>query len=517
MVIESMKKKIMELDRFSLLVSINEVICSKDVQIIETDKSLIWLINPNQIQIDMKKLELIDNINTHTYEIDGIWTAVIKSKFSDELKILVSPLNEICWYYIKDKGIASTNIFLLYNYLDKIELDHLSIASFLAFDFVYGDETHIRGINKTYGGDVLYIGKKIKVIQLNLRLWLGFDRTISNENILVDCIIEETKKYIINNKIEVTLTGGSDSRAILGLVNKLTNDYQLMIGSASTVDRRDITIAKKIANILDKNIKLVDSSRNTLKDIETSFNEVLILTSGLFIPRNYIIFYKEYLMVKISDPNLVRFMGYRGEYFKGFYTDIYKTIKKKTAIFREQIRKNLTDKVLSIYEQYSKLDSLNANELFYHRERDNFWVSSNIRAYLQNGLRIITPFGYSNLLSLGYRFNKGLKNSNLHYNLIKLLNPKVASIRTSPIKIFHYSKKILSLFHNKNNYDFFITPGILQKNYDNEISDFYFGNKNMKRMMSLYEKFGRYDSVLHKYFAVVKFRDLTRVKILDEN
>lgn len=513
----SIKNKIMELDRFSLLVLGNEVKYSDSVKIIETDKSLIWLINPNHIPIDIKKLELIDNINSHTFEIDGVWSAVIKSKFNDELKILVSPLNEICWYYIKDKGVASTNIFLLNDYLDKIELDYLSIASFLAFDFVYGDETHIQGINKTYGGDVLYVGKKIKVMPLNLQLWLGFDRTISNENTLVDFIIEETKKYVINNKIELTLTGGSDSRAILGLVNKLTNDYQLLIGTASTVDRRDIKIAKKIAGILNKKINLVDSSRNTLRDIETSFNEVLLITNGLFIPRNYILFYKEYLMAQISDSNLIRFMGYRGEYFKGFYTDIYKTIKKKTAIFTEHIRKNLTDKVLNIYEQYYKLDSLNANELFYHRERDNFWVSSNIRAYMQKGLRIITPFGYSGLLSLGYRFNKGLKKSNLHQNLINLLNPKIASIRTSPIKVSHYSKKMLSLFQNKNNYDFFLTPDHLLKNYDNDISDLYFGKKNMKTMLFLYEKFGRYDSILHKYFAVVKFRDLTQVNRLDEN
>lgn len=514
---ESIKNKIMKLDRFSLLVSANEVKYAESVEIIETDKSIIWLINPNKMPIDIKKLELIDNNNTHTFEIDGIWSAVIKNKFNNELKIIVSPLNEICWYYIKDKGIASTNIFLLFDYLDKIELDHLSIASFLAFDFVYGDETHIQGINKTYGGDVLYISKTVKVIPINLQRWLGFDRTISKNNILVDFIIEETKKYITKGKIEVTLTGGSDSRAILGLVNNLTNDYQLMIGSASTVDRRDIKIAKKIANILNKKISLVDSSRRTLKDIEASFNEVLLITSGLFIPRNYILFYKEFLMEKISESNLVRFMGYRGEYFKGFYSDIYKTVKKKTAIFNEHLRKNLTDKVLDLYWQYSKLDSLNAKELFYHRERDNFWVSSNIRAYMQNGLRVITPFGYSGLLSLGYRFNKGLKNTNLHNNLIKLLNPEVASIRTSPLKIFHYTKKILYLFTNKNNYDFFITPECLQKSCESEISDFYFGNKNMKTMLSLYEKFGRYDSILHKYFAVVKFRDLTQGKIFDEN
>ncbi len=503
---KNIKNEIVVEDIFSFVIKNGDIeffsICFKKF---ETKDSYIYLANPNDSNISLNKLESIDNVKNHTFELEGIWTAVIKSKTDNEIKILVSTHNELCWYYNEETRSASTNIFLLSKYLNKIEFDNLSIASFLSFDFCYSRDTFVKNIKKTYGGDVIYIKDRIKVVPLDLVKWLGFDRSISDERILLKSIRHLTNSVIEEKKnIEITLTGGADSRAILGLVNSITSNYDLMIGNVSTVDRRDVRVAKKISRLLNKNIILVDESNKKVMNKEIIFDSILYLTNGNFIPRNYVLFYKEFISDRLFE-NKNRFMGYRGEFFKGFYSNVLSTIHTKSSLLNNSISSDLIEKVLRIYNYYQTLDLLNSRELFYHRERDNFWVSSNIRAFLQGGLKIYTPFGFNELLALGYRTTKGIKNANLHSQLIGLLDKKISRISTKNIRLFSIFKKLRPL---KNNYNFFIEPHIIKGNFDEDIVLNIIGEKKFERYLNLYEKFGKYDAFVHKYLAVSRFKSL---------
>ena len=498
--------KVFQYYKYSAVFFGNNVKSNELVELYETKESKIWVINPNKINIDFSLLEKIDNIKYHPYDINGIWAAIIQDKENNSFRLLTSINNEQPWYYITSpKPAVSNNIFLLTDFLEDIEPNYRAISSFLSFDFCYGGETFLSNINKSYGGDIIYINNnKIKIVSADLNNWLGFDESIYDRNVILDAFILATDKILKNQPAQILLTGGSDSRAILAAALYTKNNFTFMTGTAPSADKKDITLARKISKRLKVKHDEVDESKLKIDNFDAAIEKIAILTNTEFIPRNWIMFYKEYAMHENKLDGLNRLMGYRGEVFKGFPLNALKSFDNKSTFINERNKKKLKELLYHRFETYKRISPINANELFYQRERDHFWVSGNIKSY-QNYCHIYTPFSDNYLLSLGYRFTGGIRNSKLHENVLGLLPENIRNLpfQSSLLNrvIRHYKRKIFT----EVNYSFMLKPDYIFQNLNMEIINEVITKDMLDIIILKYKKNGFYDDIAHKLFAISYF------------
>lgn len=503
-------EKIEKVYKFSLLVKNEEIYASKYIKKYETENSYIWLINPNEIELDISKIEKLDNIKNYVHDIDGIWACIIKNKSGKGIRAISSIHNELPWYYSAElKGIIANNLFLVTDNLKKLELNFRAVSSFLAFDFCYGGETFLNGINKSYGGDILYISNDaIKVVGCDLQKWLGFDESISDRNLVLEAFLRSVEKSLDGSNPQISLTGGADSRALLAAALNSSKDFSLMTGTSSTVDKRDIVVADLIAKMINKEHYKIDASNVNAGKTEDILKEVAISTNFEFTPKNWLIFYKEYAFDKENLIHVSRIKGYRGEFFKGFYKGLGGSIdsylNRHSFFLNNKYKNQVYELIQDRYSFYKNLSGLYVDDLFYHRERDNFWVSCNIKTHI-NYCKIITPFSDSKLLGLGYRFVGGIRNSKLHETSFKLLPSKIQKIPTSSGQINriynHYIKKI----KRQPKHSYYLDPGFIQDNISYELLNEIVPQKTIELLLSQYNLKGLNSDIVHKLFAVSYF------------
>jgi len=509
------KEMIFDYYKYSVVLEPNIITASQNVIKYETKDSFIWLINPNDIELDIYSLEKLDNINNYVYEIEGIWACIIQNKLGNEFRAITSIQNELPWYYSNElKGIIANNIFLVAKLLKYIEINHRAISSFLAFDFCYFGETFLKNVEKSYGGDILYLSNnKVKIIGCDLQKWLGFDGSISNRNLILETFVNSVDKYLQDSYPQINLTGGSDSRAILAAALVSGRDFTLFTGTSSIVSKRDIHTAEVIAKIIDKKHYEIDASDVNLDSIDSAIEKVAIQTNAEFTPRNWIIHYKEYVHDSDKLRHISRLKGYRGEYFKGFYkgpsgsVDVY--FNRHSYFINKKYRSIIYELYRERYLFYKNLSGINANELFYHRERDNFWVSCNIRTHI-NYSKIYTPFSDNRLLSLGYRFTGGIKECKLHESALNLLPPKLRNIPTSASQLTIYYHQLQKKFQKNKSHSIFLTADYLQENIDYDLLSEVVQRKIIESLIDQYRLKGLNSNIVHKMFAISYFFNLIK-------
>jgi len=493
--------------KFSLILN-NETLEYNDiVKKYETENSIIWIVNPNEESLNIFDLENLNNKRKFVHEVEGIWSCIIKDKKTKEFRAMSSINNELPWYYTTTKPyIIANNIFLIIKQLKSYDTNYNAIASYLSFDHTFGGETFLNQIKKVYGGDIIYLtNENIEIISNNLEKWLGFDNSINHPCTITDTFISEVNKSLRDPYPEIALTGGSDSRAILAGALLTNKKFTFMTGTAASVDKRDIKIAKSLARKLNIEHKTVDASKRKIGDIEKILDQITIETNAEFLPRNYIIFHKEYVMAQNTYNGVGRLKGYGGEIFKGFYDDVNKTIKKKTAILNQNYSDKVQSFITDIYMNYVNINKINSANLFYQRERSHFWVGSNIRASLSY-CKIYNPLQQPQLLALGYRFEGGIEKSNLHYNMMQKLPEGIKNIPVNYSKIAFIIHRILNTkFIKKVDYNYFLHPDFLKKNINYELLEQLIPKQKIDILINIYATRGLYDDLLHKMFAVSNF------------
>lgn len=492
--------------KYSALVHDNKCACTKHVKFCETAGSKVWLINPNESPIEINKLERLDNKEHFAHEIDGTWACIIQDKNTNMFRAISSINNELPWYYsLTSPFIISNNIYPIIVLNGSKEPDEVSIATFVTFDHAFAGATFIKGVKKTYGGDIIYLNKNsVKVVKDNLEKWLGFDDSVKDPRILVQHFIDEVDKCLRDPDPEITLTSGADSRIVLaaGLLTK--RKFNLMTGVLPTVDKLDVKIATRIGEILKIDHIRIDASKREINNIEDVIERMTIETNAEFIPRNWIMFYKEYVLEK----NLIqksRLLGYGGEIYKGFYNDLNRTFSKKTAILNTELRNKVIDNAFNTYNIYRDINERNSLNLFYQRERSHFWVPMNIRTNLSY-CKCYSPLMSPVLLGLAYRVTGGIENSKIHDMMLETLPENIKNLPSHYGRIEFIWNYIRRNYIKKSiNYDLFLKPDFLRNKINYKLFENIISPVNIKKMLNQYETRGLNDSVLHKIFAVSNF------------
>jgi len=495
---------------YSLLLSQGEVYYSDDIEVHETKNSKIWLINPNSASLNLDEVERIDNEKCNIFDYGSMWASLIKDKETGKFRAISSTNNEFSWYYSdSDSNILSNNIFLLASQIKNIELDYGSIAEFLALNLIVGGYSFIKGIRKSYGGDIIYLGdEKVKVKSIDLTRWLAFDDSINDRKLFVDQFAEIVDKSIENNNTQITLTAGMDSRAVLAGALLTQKKFAVMTGAASGINKNDLIISKKIANLLNLEHVLVNHGKDKGPSIEIMLESAALVTNAEFIPRNWILYYKEYILNKDKIKGLHRILGYGGEVFKGKDREVLSSAKNKITNFNKDPANLVFERVSACYNNYKKLSTRDAKEIYHLREKFQFWEAVNIRAY-SNSCKNFCPLSDPNLLAYGFRFKGGIKNVNLHQTLFNTLPNNIQRIKINHSRLV----KIISRIKNRKlsryvDYNYFLTPDYLEKNINADIINNIIDYSYVKKMINQYRLRGVNSDLLHKFLAVSKLGEL---------
>jgi len=147
--------------KFAVLYNNGEVECNNNVSKHETEKSIIWIVNPTDENLNLSDIENLDNKKKFVNEISGAWACLIKNKQNNSFRVISSINNELPWYYtVNSPFLISNNIFLILNHLQKYDINYNAIASYLTFDHTFGGETFLNQIRKVYGGDIIYLSEQ---------------------------------------------------------------------------------------------------------------------------------------------------------------------------------------------------------------------------------------------------------------------------------------------------------------------------------------------------------------------
>ena len=502
-------KKIFELDKFAVLVNNGEIFSADGVNKYETPSSLIWLINPNELIFDIKKFEKLDNLHNHVFEIKGMWACIIKDKMTGNITAISSIHNEYPWYYTESNASCiSNNIFLLSNTTGLKEIDVASFASFLAIDCSVAGYTLVKDILKNFGGDIIITNNKIITLKkADLRYWLGLDDSINDKEILLNKFLEVVNESVDSEKTQVSLTAGSDSRAVLAGVIKSQKSFKIMTGTASTVSQRDIFIPEKISKILNVEHIKVDASKKIGYSVQSMLEDVALITGTEFIPTNWILYHKEYIQGRDELKGVTRLLGYGGEVFKP-RKDVSIAYPKKMSFINSIYTDTVMDRVNSLFTHYKNLSEINAKALYHLRGKFQFWEAVNSRTY-SRFCHIYNPLSDPEIYAHAFRYLGGVENIQFHRLIYTVLPKKINKIPINVPKSLGYLYKFKRRYLKSNpNYDYYLTPAFLRKEINFDLLNKLISAKEIKKIIDSYEERGVNAGVVHKMHALSLFYKL---------
>lgn len=503
--------KIFSLDKYTVLLKNNEIFCANGVEIYETDNSIIWLINPNKTEINLKFLEKIDNKNFLSTDIDGMWAFIIKDKSSNTFKVCSSLNNEYCWYYSDNNNlIISNNIFLVSYYSGLSELDLVSVSCFLFLECVENGFTFIKKIYKNFGGDIILLNnRKLEIVKLNLEKAFRFDNSISDKNIIFETYFSSIKKFIHNRKIQVALTSGSDSRAVLAGVLYNTSDFKIFTGVSSTVLKRDVKIPSRIAKILGIEHIKIDASKKTIENIidEVLF-DVGLQTSCEYMSSNWILYYLEYIEKFNFFEDTSRLMGY--ELLKPRINYISLSLKKLNML-KKSYKDQVMDRIVTDYNNLLSISNKYVDNLYDLRNKYPNWAGVNTRAYSQY-YPIYNPLADINTLKLSFRFSGGFRALNFHENIYNFLpdNIKLIPINYSKM-ISKFIKFYRKYINSPKDYNYHLKPEFLKNTLNLDLINEIIPINQVIKMINQYDKRGLHRLMLHNLNSVSYFNKILQI------
>lgn len=278
----------------------------------------------HQLVEDLRS-ENIDSVRELITDFDGDFILIIYDKITKRISLLNDIFARLPIYYAKTpKGlIVSRNQISIVNILNKKNIDKFAVAELLLLGFFISNRTLIENISKFAPGSLLSIDVESKKWQLSKVFRFNFDarkadkKNDYNKKIknLVDLFNKSVRQRVDEINI-LGLSGGLDSRVIAAsLSNQDIKTRYVSRVSSKNEERQDVSIAKKLAEILSVNHQVVTCS----KPNEVLHNKLLALKLGLNDVGNLNnIAYEQELLSRFGN-NFTYLTGCGGDWLKPFY------------------------------------------------------------------------------------------------------------------------------------------------------------------------------------------------------
>lgn len=253
---------------------------------------------------------LKDSINP-PHNLNGIYQCLILNEEKKYIHILNDRFGFHQLFYFSSKNILflGDNFWEVSNKAKATDIDETSLFEFMQYRFVTGKYTLAKDIFCIEAASIYKISFSAENTQIKREIYWHFEykptissKTIAEEKIY-DClnnIISRYKKSVFKNKkIGINLTGGLDSRFIIGLLVQngipKENISSFTFGSSSC---DDIKIAKEISSFL--NIK---HHEEIFDDYFTDFFDKKNIEDILFDIGFYTYYLQGYAFKKLNNNN----------------------------------------------------------------------------------------------------------------------------------------------------------------------------------------------------------------------
>ena len=403
------------------------------------------------------------------------------------------------------QGLASNSLVELSSISGLKNPDPVSICSYVALDWSVGGYSFIRGIRKALGGSILKLSLNDNPIEygIDLTRWLGFDNSITDRQVLVDQFVEVLKEKL-NSPVadpRITLTGGSDTRAVLAGALLTGLPFTTTTGVSPTGASYDYKIAQKISALINVEHYLIDASDYPAPSFEEIYQQSARMFDAEFNPLNWIIHYKEFA---VYPQKINRIFGYGGENYSGQYGDVHKRLGSALFGFNKDTASEVMNRVDERLQKMKAVSERDSRDLFYQRERGMFWVSANVRAILPYRF-VLAPFRDPRLLRLAYRFKGGIRKCGLHQALMATLPAEVGNLPINRGRLLLCMKLRKRLYPRMNRALLATTDHLLEM-IDRAFFDSILMPGKIKRMIHLFSKnIGNHAPNLHKMLGLQYF------------
>ncbi len=416
--------------------------------------------NLNKIEIK-NELEALSNllskefvnkklITERLFNLDGDYVLVFYDKFKQKVYLLNDIYGRLPLYYAEEEGkyMISRNIDIISKNLNLKELDKYGTAEFLVFGHTVTDKTLVKKIYYFQPGSLLTIDLNKKKYLIQNIFTYNFENIISvtskNYQKELKKLVELFKTSISQrkgSKSVVGLSGGLDSRILAASFNPTDSNVECVSRlSFNNREKKDINLAKEVANLLKMKFQLIEPE----KPSEKFFYEIIHNKLGLnSIENDYNLIYEK-LLQSMYGHNFTYFTGDAGD-----------RIKPHISIGKADNLMNFVDKMIKMYSsfdlaQVSKLVNIDTDifknniyqvlesfpEKSYAYKDLHFRIYSRGFKYVLEGEDRKRNFFWTAMPHYGHQFflsamsfpDKYKKNHKMVFDFIDKLNPELNNI-----------------------------------------------------------------------------------------
>jgi len=302
---------------------VKQYVTDKDENVLFVYGSL-WY---NDIAFENSKDILLDKIITNTLNeelLTGTFTLVFFNEQKDGIKIL-HDANAVNRFYFDGTSKIISSSWLSLVWLEKRtkeQINYNAIAENLILGFNIGKKTFINSIERIKLNDNLpknieytrlrcLIEKSIKTRDLSKSIRTSIKK-------LQNTLNPKLKSY---NKISLGISGGHDSRLLLGTIDKNILGNKLSFFTFYKPKDKDLEIAKIIAHELKKKIEIIKTNEiDTQNDLENIYYRAFLFFDGqcgtlLQYSKND---YTKKFRDKLLDKTDLHLSGVGGEIFRNY-------------------------------------------------------------------------------------------------------------------------------------------------------------------------------------------------------
>ncbi|BBE30174.1 hypothetical protein OSSY52_03150 [Tepiditoga spiralis] len=442
-------------------------------KLIETDKYFIYFegyffynddfyIKNEAANFLVKNIENIENL---IRELNGVFLCLTLDKVNKNIIIFNDKISfpQLFYYKIESNIYISEDFWKLRNYLNIKEFDDISIVEFLKYRFVSGKYTLLKNIFEVQPGRIYKIQNNI----IDEEIWYDYkikekinDKEFAEKEIFnsMEKIFKRYDKIFKNKKIGLNLTGGLDSRYILGMLLKNNNANNLINFTFGTKYCEDM----KIANTINKKYKL----KNSYYYLDDNFiND----------------YYNEEEISKIIEK-----IGFKTYYFQGFGFSKISNLHNKESI--DYLLTGDNGFILGLLYK-DELEKLNSFE-----KLTNYLIKSTSTILSNEDIEKYTKIEFNDAL-----------NKKLFDRIYEQLD------KNNDLASEYVKWSILNRERNyaTRNYNFYSLHSIpLYPNYENEFFELMFSlNKKLFKNQMVYI------NSMYKYLFIDELKDLSKILV----
>lgn len=381
-------------------------------------------------------------------ETDGEYIIACCNHSSNQVFIFNDYLGRLPFYFSENETSVVTSreiSFITENLQPK--LSKFACAEFLLFGYPLGNKTLHENCFRLTPATLLIINSKKNTIRQTSVLEFNFERTnceITQPDKIVKSLVKEfnnsiSKRAKEHPKITLSLSGGLDSRAIMGSLDKLNIDYQIKTyNDYNKTAKNDIKVVKELTKEKKDQFKIIN-----LQKTSQYHKEVLLgVKKGLnFSGMSFILDYFEKINEKktsfwtgdggdkvltnlhplriiFSKDDLLNYLLSENEIFN--ITEVCKLLNINKRQLKSHLKKHLNS--------YPEQKLRNKHLRFMIMERGFKWLfegEDRNRYYFPS----ITPFYSTPFFKLAMEVPQSLKyDFELYENFLKEISPSITSI-----------------------------------------------------------------------------------------